>query len=242
MKKTLFALLTCTLLYSCGKKEIVPTGSWVAPISGMEPFQWGFTLNADGTAKSINSATLQYKTWKRMKDRLIVEGESIGNKITVPASDTFLIREEGGKIVSLSTTGPQPAVYTLSENTDQLVREYNTDYCYAHNSALVSMFMRYKKSGNAVLGSMEIQVPGKDRNFGQIRGTIAGDSLLMATYSFFSEGRESKRQVAYKRKDKGWVEGIGEVEAVGDTLIRFKNSAALSFPEKSPLLLPETCK
>jgi hypothetical protein len=242
MKRQLIVLMACAVLASCGKKEIAPTGSWVAPISGMEPFQWGFTLNADGTASSINSASLQYKTWKRMKDRLIVEGESLGNKVTVPASDTFLIKEEDGKIVSLSGTGANPAIYTFAASTEQLVKEYNTDYCFTHNSALVSMLMRYKKSGNAVLGSMEIQVPGKDRNFGQIRGTIAGDSLLMATYSFFSEGRESKRQVAYKRKDKGWVEGIGEVEAVGDTLIRFKNSAALSFPEKSPLLLPETCK
>ncbi len=242
MKRQLIVLMACALLASCGKKEIAPTGSWVAPISGMEPFQWGFTLNADGTASSINSATLQYKTWKRMKDRLIVEGESMGNKVSVPASDTFLIKEEEGKIVSLSTSGPESVVYRFAENTESIVKEYATDYCFGHNSPLVSMFMRYKKSGNAVLGSMEVQVPGKDRNFGQIRGSITGDSLLMATYSFFSEGRESKRQVAYKRKDKGWVEGLGEVEAVGDTLIRFKNGAALSFPEKSPLLLPETCK
>lgn len=65
-------------------------GSWIKPIIGMEG-EDGFCLNADGTASSINSATLLYKSWKREGDKLLMEVESIGNGVTSISIDTMCI-------------------------------------------------------------------------------------------------------------------------------------------------------
>ncbi len=55
------------------------TGSWVQPNPINEKEVQGFTLKNDGTASSINMATLVYKKWWTEKDKLILVIESIGN-------------------------------------------------------------------------------------------------------------------------------------------------------------------
>lgn len=62
-------------------------GSWVQPIPGMDGEQ-GFVLNADGTASSINMATLLYKSWKYENGMLLLLGESLGNGMTINFVDT----------------------------------------------------------------------------------------------------------------------------------------------------------
>lgn len=64
-------------------------GSWVQPIPGMEGEQ-GFTLNADGTASSINMATLLYQSWKYDNGNLLLLGESLGNGMTINFVDTAM--------------------------------------------------------------------------------------------------------------------------------------------------------
>jgi hypothetical protein len=54
-------------------------GSWVQPNPINEKEVQGFTLKNDGTAASINMATLVYKKWWTEKDKLILVIESIGN-------------------------------------------------------------------------------------------------------------------------------------------------------------------
>ena len=53
-------------------------GTWTEPIPGQEGRQ-GIELKSDGTAKSVNMATLDYKTWKVEDEKLILTGTSIGN-------------------------------------------------------------------------------------------------------------------------------------------------------------------
>lgn len=62
-------------------------GAWVQPIPGMEGEQ-GFVLNGDGTASSINMATLLYKSWKYENGMLLLSGESLGNGVTINFVDT----------------------------------------------------------------------------------------------------------------------------------------------------------
>lgn len=64
-------------------------GSWVQPIPVIGGEQ-GFTLNADGTAASINMATLLYKSWKYENGNLLLSGESIGNGQTINFVDTVV--------------------------------------------------------------------------------------------------------------------------------------------------------
>lgn len=66
-------------------------GSWVEPVPGMEEQTQGFTLNEDGTAASINMATLQYQEWSASGDTLVLTGKSIGNGQTIDMADTLLI-------------------------------------------------------------------------------------------------------------------------------------------------------
>lgn len=53
-------------------QKIYLLGSWVEPIPGNEKEFQGFTLNSDGTAKSINMATLQYQKWRFKDGQLIL--------------------------------------------------------------------------------------------------------------------------------------------------------------------------
>jgi len=54
-------------------------GSWVEPNPINEKEVQGFVINNDGTAESINMATLVYKKWWKESDKLVFITESIGN-------------------------------------------------------------------------------------------------------------------------------------------------------------------
>ena len=76
---------------ACSETSI--EGSWVEPVPGMEQMMQGFKLEKNGKASSINMATLQYETWERSKNLLILTGKSIGNSQTITFSDTLTIEE-----------------------------------------------------------------------------------------------------------------------------------------------------
>ena len=58
-------------------------GSWVQPNPINEKEVQGFTLKQDGTAESINMATLKYKRWWYESDTLNLVVESIGNGVSI---------------------------------------------------------------------------------------------------------------------------------------------------------------
>ena len=79
---------------SCTQKETTPEiqGTWVQPIPGMTEQVQGFTLYSDGSAESVNMATLQYTQWSLPEpETLILYGQSIGNGQTVEFCDTLAI-------------------------------------------------------------------------------------------------------------------------------------------------------
>ena len=76
---------------ACSETSI--EGSWVEPVPGMEQMMQGFKLEKNGKASSINMSTLQYETWERSKNLLILTGKSIGNSQTITFSDTLTIEE-----------------------------------------------------------------------------------------------------------------------------------------------------
>lgn len=91
--------------------EVSIEGSWVEPVSGMNSMFQGFKLESGGEASSINMATLQYKTWKKEGDRLILTGKSIGNHQTVSFSDTLIIESLSEDSLQLKKGG---AVHSYS--------------------------------------------------------------------------------------------------------------------------------
>lgn len=64
-------------------------GTWVEPNPIAPKEMQGFTLNQDGTASSINMATLLIKKWNLDNKTLTLQYESIGNKQTIIGKDTL---------------------------------------------------------------------------------------------------------------------------------------------------------
>lgn len=90
------AMLAC----SCSDEaEIV--GSWVQPVAGMENQVQGIKFEKNGKLESINMATLAYSTWEKNGNTLVLSGESIGNGVTIPFSDTYRIEKLDGNVLVL---------------------------------------------------------------------------------------------------------------------------------------------
>ena len=97
LKKILFLLLTGFTIISCNqtaKQEPAKTastetktkedtklllGSWTQPNPINDKEVQGFVLKQDGSAASINMATMVYKKWWTAKGKLFLVAESIGN-------------------------------------------------------------------------------------------------------------------------------------------------------------------
>lgn len=90
MKKAVF-LLTLGLCACAGNSEPDIRGSWIEVLPESVPFVQGMNLKEDGTAESIGMATLKYNKWTYEGDKLILDGESIGNGQTISFSDTMTV-------------------------------------------------------------------------------------------------------------------------------------------------------
>lgn len=110
--------------------------------------------------------------------------------------------------------------------------------CYAYRTETDTVRLTLQTTQPTVTGQLAYRYFEKDRNQGTIRGTMHGDTLL-ADYTFQSEGRQSVREVAFLRRDIGFVEGYGPVaEVQGKTV--FKLPRTLHFDAKYTLL-PVPC-
>ncbi|MDO7887285.1 hypothetical protein [Hymenobacter cheonanensis] len=110
--------------------------------------------------------------------------------------------------------------------------------CYAYRTETDTVRLTLQTTQPTVTGQLAYRYFEKDRNQGTIRGTMHGDTLL-ADYTFQSEGKTSVREVAFLRRDIGFVEGYGPVaEIQGKTI--FKLPRTLHFDAKYTLL-PVPC-
>ena len=67
--RDLTAVLGMVALTACNNASI--EGSWVEPVPGMPGMQQGFVLDGDGSASSINMATLKYEAWKKSRKPVV---------------------------------------------------------------------------------------------------------------------------------------------------------------------------
>ncbi|MEO6346758.1 MAG: hypothetical protein ABIO60_02510 [Aquaticitalea sp.] len=102
-------------------------------------------------------------------------------------------------------------------------------YMYNENGSMVNL--EITKTDNPVEGSLIYALAEKDKNTGTFRGQF-NDGKLVGTYTFQSEGKESKRQVAYMLKDNQLVEGYGELNADGTM---FKDVNSVNYSSTMPL-------
>ena len=68
-------------------------GECLKPIGGQEDKTDGIKLNADGSAESVNSATLLYKSWESNGKSLTLAGTSIGNGVSSVFTAVYQIEE-----------------------------------------------------------------------------------------------------------------------------------------------------
>ena len=93
--RDLTAVLGMVALAACNNASI--EGSWVEPVPGMPGMQQGFVLDRDGSASSINMATLKYEAWKKVGNRLLLSGTSIGNHQNISFTDADNRKTDAGQ-------------------------------------------------------------------------------------------------------------------------------------------------
>ncbi len=115
----------------------------------------------------------------------------------------------------------------------------SSNNCYRYASGPDTITLKLVHVGDAITGTLVYDFNEKDDNKGTIQGKMKGD-VLLADYTFMSEGTASTREVAFKLEGTTFVEGQGEaVEKNGKTV--FKDPDALDF--SAPVRLGEIdCK
>jgi hypothetical protein len=108
------------------------------------------------------------------------------------------------------------------------------DGCYKMVFNLDTATMRLNVVDSFVTGDLSYHWHAKDHNDGSIKGVIR-DSLIIADYTFRSEGMLSVRQVAFKIRDNTMIEGYGELDTRTDT-VRFKDPNKLNFQFDRPFV------
>ena len=97
--------------------------------------------------------------------------------------------------------------------------------CYGSYTDKDSVFLKIIYEGDRVNGDIVYKLFEKDKNIGNFKGTLHGDTVF-AVYNFFSEGRTSTREVAFLKKSDMLIEGFGPMDASGT---RFKNKGEVDF-------------
>lgn len=95
---------------------------------------------------------------------------------------------------------------------DELNEVINTE-CFQYLGEKDTVQLTAHIDGTKVTGTLDYALFEKDKNSGTIEGEIR-DNMIIAEYTFLSEGVTSKRQVVFKNTEEGWKEGYGEMKAV----------------------------
>ena len=131
-----------------------------------------------------------------------------------------------------------------TENSVTETEELNTptlnNDCYVYDENGSKIEMQITNSENGISGNLMYQLKEKDRNTGTFKG-ILNDDILMATYTFQSEGTESTREIAFKITDNQLIEGYGEQITEG-TSSKFKDAKSISFSSTMPLTKTDCVK
>jgi hypothetical protein len=130
---------------------------------------------------------------------------------------------------------------TKKENTESTetqiptvdTKEQSPEKCYRYATENDTVFLKLIHVGKSITGTLMYSLKEKDRNVGTIQGNMKGD-ILVADYTFMSEGVQSVRQVAFKLEDNVFVEGYGDIQTENNRSY-FKNPDSLQFSSSMKL-------
>jgi hypothetical protein len=110
---------------------------------------------------------------------------------------------------------------------DSVARAEILEECFQFVKGNDTIRLRIQPEEVNVTGELAYLFYEKDKSIGTFEGTLR-DSLLVAEYTFLSEGDTSTRQVVFKRFKEGWKEGYGEIDEV-DGVVVYKNVDSLDY-------------
>ena len=112
--------------------------------------------------------------------------------------------------VSCNTLNQDAGKTTPQEVSTKKISPIN---CYSYATATDTIILKVIHIGNAITGTLVYSLKEKDKNKGRIQGNMRGD-ILVADYTFTSEGIQSTRQVAFKKEGNSFLEGYGDFKSL----------------------------
>jgi hypothetical protein len=134
-----------------------------------------------------------------------------------------------------SISGCRPKGDGTTGKTDSvLVSRPDVEGCYRMTIGKDTATLVVSYEGDSVKGALSYHWEQRDHNDGTIRGMLR-DSLLVADYTFQSEGILSVREVVFKIQGDTLLQGYGEPVTVRDT-VRFRDIGVLVYDSKHPFV------
>ncbi len=141
-------------------------------------------------------------------------------------------------LLLVACKGPKqdsPIDAAFSPDAEHL-EEINTE-CFQYLGEKDTVRLTTHVDGTNITGTLDYAIFEKDKNSGTIKGEIR-DDMIIAEYTFMSEGDSTRRQVVFKNTEEGWKEGYGEMKSVDgipvqvniDSLDYSHNIALTPFP------------
>lgn len=122
---------------------------------------------------------------------------------------------------------------TQEEVKPETITQDSLVNCYQYATPFDTVTLKLVHAGEKITGTLVYNLKEKDSNKGTIQGSMKGD-ILLANYTFMSEGVQSVRQVAFKQSGNTLVEGFGESVAESGVM-KFKNVDSLNFSSSMKL-------
>ena len=113
----------------------------------------------------------------------------------------------------LSCKNEDEAKKTTKENSHSINSESGFT-CYSKQDR-DTIVLSFRNISDSVVGTLDYHISQKDKNTGFFYGRFSGDTLF-AEFVFESEGMNSRRQMAFLKKDDNLVEGFGPIEEKGN--------------------------
>lgn len=114
---------------------------------------------------------------------------------------------------------------TSPKNEDN--KQSSSMNCYRYATEADTITLKVVQIGNNITGTLVYNLKEKDKNKGTIQGSMKGN-ILIADYTFQSEGIQSTRQIAFKLTDHFFMEGYGESYTKNGN-VYFTNTDSLTF-------------
>jgi hypothetical protein len=132
---------------------------------------------------------------------------------------------------------------TETKNTDpqEVIAEKTTALnlgCYVFDDGKNIVSLEITKNGEEIKGNLTYALFEKDKNSGKFTGKLK-EGILIADYTFMSEGKESIRQIAFKAEGNKLIEGYGEQNNEGTA---FKDISNVQFTSAMPLTKTDCSK